>query len=88
MSCGVPLVATTGGALPEVVGVDGVTALQVPPGDSDALASKIRWALNEPGLRDTVGVAGRERVEANYSWRNTAEGTLAHYYALLEEMAG
>ena len=43
MSCGVPLVATTGGALPEVVGDDGVTALQVPPGDSEALAAKNRW---------------------------------------------
>src|SRR5690606_32367383 len=33
MSCGVPLVATTGGALPEVVGADNGTALTVPPGD-------------------------------------------------------
>ena len=32
MSCGVPLVATTGGALPEVVGADDETALLVPPG--------------------------------------------------------
>ncbi len=86
MSCGVPLVATTGGALPEVVGRDGETALQVPPGDSEALAAKIRWALDEPDLRDTVGAAGRHRVQDNYSWRNTAEGTLVHYYALLDEM--
>ena len=34
MSCGVPLIATTGGALPEVVGEDGVTALQVAPRNS------------------------------------------------------
>jgi len=38
MACGVPLVATTGGALPEVVGPDGVNALTVPPGDPSALA--------------------------------------------------
>ena len=60
MSCGVPLVATTGGALPEVVGADGVTALQVPPGDSDALAQKIGWALEQTNLRSVVGAAGRE----------------------------
>ena len=87
MSCGVPLVATTGGALPEVVGQDGVTALQVPPGDSDALAAKIRWALAKADLRTTVGAAGRRRVEKKFSWRITAEQTAEHYYALLDEMA-
>ena len=87
MSCGVPLVATTGGALPEVVGDDGVTALQVPPGDSEALAAKIRWALEQKNLRATVGRAGRKRVEQNFSWRITAAQTVAHYYALLDEMA-
>lgn len=85
MSCGVPLIATTGGALPEVVGQDGVTALQVPPGDSEALAVKIRDALADPTLRDTIGVAGRERVEQNYSWRATAEKTVEHYHLLLEQ---
>ena len=45
MACGTPLVATSGGALPEVVGLDGETALVVPPGDSEALAAKLRWAL-------------------------------------------
>ena len=59
MSCGVPLVATTGGA-PEVVGADGVTALQVPPGDSDALAQKIGWALEQTNLRSVVGQLGRD----------------------------
>ena len=39
MACGVPLVATTGGAVPEVVGTDGETGLLVPPGDPDALAA-------------------------------------------------
>ena len=39
MACGVPVVATTGGALPEVVGTDGETGLLVPPGDPDALGA-------------------------------------------------
>ena len=86
MSCGVPLIATTGGALPEVVGDDGVTALQVPPGDSEALATKIKWGLAEKDLRSTVGVAGRERVIRNFSWTITAERTVEHYRALLREM--
>ena len=87
MSCGVPLVATTGGALPEVVGADGVTALQVPPGDSDALAQKIRWALEQTNLRSVVGAAGRERVIQNFSWKITAERTVEHYRALLAEVS-
>ena len=86
MSCGVPLVATTGGALPEVVGSDGVTALQVPPGDSEALTEKIKWALKELNLRSTIGAAGRERVIQNFSWKITAERTVEHYRALLREM--
>ena len=86
MSCGVPLIATTGGALPEVVGEDGVTALQVAPGNSEDLAAKIRWALKEPKLRSTIGFAGRQRVVKNYSWRITAEKTVEHYRALLSEV--
>lgn len=85
MSCGVPVVATTGGALPEVVGADGETALLVPPGDSEALAAKIAWALDHPRLRDKVGAAGRERVKAQWSWRHTAEKTVEQYRARLAE---
>jgi len=39
MACGVPLVATTGGALPEVVGTDGETGLLVAPDDPGAWRS-------------------------------------------------
>ena len=85
MACGVPLVATTGGALPEVTGPDGETCLQVPPGDADALAAKIGWALQQPDLRDTIGVAAMERVRQNFTWSRTAERTAEHYRAMLDE---
>jgi len=85
MSCGVPLVATTGGALPEVVGEDGVSALLVPPGDSDALAAKIGWALDHPAVRKKVGKGGRDRVKSQWSWRHTAEKTVDQYRARLAE---
>ncbi|MDQ2803731.1 MAG: glycosyltransferase family 4 protein, partial [Pseudomonadota bacterium] len=51
MSCGVPLVATTAGALPEVAGRDGETALLVPPGDAAALALAIGRLLDDSALR-------------------------------------
>jgi glycosyltransferase involved in cell wall biosynthesis len=79
MSCGTPLVATTGGAVPEVAGADGDTAMLVPPGDSEALAAKLRWALEEPDLRATVGARGRERIIDRWSWRHTATKTVEQY---------
>jgi glycosyltransferase involved in cell wall biosynthesis len=87
MACGTPLVATTGGALPEVVGKDGDTALLVPPGDARALADRIDFALGRPDLRSTVGRRGRARVLERWTWRQTAVGTAAQYRQLLAETA-
>jgi glycosyltransferase involved in cell wall biosynthesis len=84
MSCGVPLVATTGGAIPEVVGDDGDTALLTVPGDSEALAARLRFALDQPDLRQTVGARGRQRIIDRWSWRHTAEQTVEQYRIRLE----
>jgi len=83
MACGVALVATTGGALPEVVGTDGVTGLLVPPDDPGALAGAIGRLLDDPGLRLRLGSAGRERVLGRFTWQVTATGTAAEYRELL-----
>ena len=87
MSCSTPLIATTGGALPEVTGKHGETCLQVPPGDSEALAQMIRTALDDEDLRNRVGSAGRQRVIDQWSWAHTATKTVDQYRALLEETA-
>ncbi|MGY6501955.1 MAG: glycosyltransferase family 4 protein [Acidimicrobiales bacterium] len=87
MSCGVPLVATDGGALPEVTGADGETCFSVPKGDSAALATRIAAALDDPEARARIGAAGRERVINRWSWRHTAEGTVEQYRALLADRA-
>jgi len=81
----VPLVSTTGGALPEVVGNDNETAFLVEPGDSEALAARIRTALDDPELRAKIGAQGRQRVIDNWSWKHTALKTLEQYRALLAE---
>jgi glycosyltransferase involved in cell wall biosynthesis len=85
MACGTPLVATTGGALPEVVGADGVAGLLVPPGDPVALADRIEAVLGNPELARRLGEAGRRRVLERFTWRATAEGTVALYRRLLDE---
>jgi glycosyltransferase involved in cell wall biosynthesis len=88
MATGVPLVATTGGAIPEVVGDDGTTAALVPPGDAGALAATICDLLDDPERRARIGAAGRARVAERYSWRATAEKTAEQYRQVIEQTAG
>jgi glycosyltransferase involved in cell wall biosynthesis len=90
MACGVPVVATTGGALPEVVGRDGETGLLVRPDDPGALAAAVGRLLDDPALRRRLGEAGRQRVLHRFTWQVTARGTADCYAALLEgrPMAG
>ena len=82
---GVPLVATTGGALREVVGPDGETAFTCPPGDAAALAARINFAMDDPELATKVGLAGRQRVIENWTWRHTAEKTVEQYRIRLKQ---
>ncbi|MFG2191394.1 glycosyltransferase family 4 protein [Streptomyces sp. NPDC048639] len=79
MATGTPLVATTGGAIPEVAGPDGESCLAVPPGDAGALAAALGRLLNDEPLRRRLGAAGRERVLARFTWRQAAIGTAERY---------
>lgn len=83
MASGTPLVATTGGALPEVTGADGETVLQCEPGNADSLAQALKRALDDPELRQRIGMAGRKRVSELYTWRQTALNTVAQYREVL-----
>ena len=83
MACGVPLVATTGGALPEVVGPDGDAALLVAPGDPSALAAALSRMLADADLRSRLGTAGRARALDRFTWQATARGTARQYEELL-----
>jgi glycosyltransferase involved in cell wall biosynthesis len=87
MSCGTPLVTTTGGALPEVVGTSGECAMSVPAGDADALAVQLVQTLNDADQRRRLGEAGRRRVLDRFTWRRTAEGTAEQYYLELDAHA-
>jgi glycosyltransferase involved in cell wall biosynthesis len=79
MASGTPLVATTGGALPEVVGPDGVAALSVAPNDPGALAGAIGRVLDDPALAVRLSAAGRRRVLAHFTWEACAAATAEHY---------
>ena len=83
MSSCLPVVATTGGALPEVIGPDGHAGLLVTPGDSDAMALAVSRLLDDPALRRAMGMAGRARVQERFTWRQAAERTMQEYHGLL-----
>ena len=83
MCSGTPLVATDGGALPEVTGQDGETVFRCRKGDADDLAAAIRRALENPEARASVGEAGRQRVLERWTWRRCAELTVEQYREVL-----
>jgi glycosyltransferase involved in cell wall biosynthesis len=82
MACGVPVVATTAGAFPEVID-HGVTGLLVSPGDPAALAEAIAQLMDDAALRRRMGDAGRARIEERFTWRQTALRTAALYGEVL-----
>jgi glycosyltransferase involved in cell wall biosynthesis len=91
MACGLPLVTTTGGALPEVVGAArgrSECALLVPPNDPGALAAALVRALDDAEGRARMGAAGRARVLDRFTWRATAEATVDVYRQVLARTGG
>ncbi len=86
MACGIPVVATSAGALSEII-EDGVTGILVPPADSQALSEALKTLLADPDLCRRMGQAGRERVLKNFTWRRTAEKMAQTYEDVRREAA-
>ena len=76
MASGIPVISTTGGALPEVAGD---AAMMVPPENPEALASAICELLDNPEKAKELGEAGYKRVQEQFTWKNAAEQTVAAY---------
>jgi glycosyltransferase involved in cell wall biosynthesis len=87
MACGTAVIATTGGAFPEVID-HGETGWLVPPGDSRSLADAIRLLMDHPELREALGRGGRRSILERFSWRKAAQETLAVYEELLGRRSG
>ena len=82
MSCATPVIATTGGAFPEIIDHNS-TGWLVPPGDAAGLADAIRLLMDAPDLRERLARAGREAILERFNWRKAAEETLAVYEEVL-----
>ena len=82
MACGLPVVSTAGGALPEVVGDAGIL---VPPADSQALARAITELLDNPDRARELGEAGYKRVHTLFTWEKAARKTVAAYAEVMDD---
>lgn len=83
MACGVPVIVTDGGALPEVVGRNGESALTVRAGDSGDLQEAICKVLRDPASFVAMAERGSSRVAERFTWDQTATSTLAAYRSVM-----
>ena len=83
MAMGKPVIGTDNGGTPEIV-VDRVTGLLFPYGDAKGLSEKIAWLLEHPAEMARMGIAGRRRVEENFTIEQYMEKTQKVYLELLE----
>ncbi len=85
MACGTPLVVSRAGAIPEVVGPDGLCADLVTPGDVAELTVAIAALLDDPERRERMGRAGRQRVDELFSWRAVAVAVADAYEEVMAD---
>ncbi|OHD67134.1 MAG: hypothetical protein A2W19_03795 [Spirochaetes bacterium RBG_16_49_21] len=79
MACELPVITTTAGALPEVVGEHMKTGYLVPPRDAPAIAQGIDFLLDHPDIRSTMGKAARQRVLEIFTWESAARELVNMY---------
>ncbi len=82
MACGAPVISTTAGALPEIVGDAGIL---VPPASTEALVRAIVALLDAPDRRRHLGEAGQQRVRQMFNWRSTARQTAEVYEEAIKQ---
>jgi len=83
MACGTPLIAADAGGVSEVVR-DGETGWLFPPGDVDALVSRVHAVLSDPSNTARVTARARSWVEANATIDRMADRTSRFYEQLLQ----
>ena len=85
MACGLPVISSSAGALPEVVGRDGEAGVLVPPADAGSIAAALKRLMPDEGLRRRMGAAARRRVETHFTWEQAARKTVGVYEELIAD---
>jgi glycosyltransferase involved in cell wall biosynthesis len=80
MACGVPVISTTAGGLPEVVGDAGIL---VPPSETQPLVRALLKLMENPSLSQKLGQAGLKRVKCRFTWHQAAQLTVDVYRKVL-----
>jgi glycosyltransferase involved in cell wall biosynthesis len=81
-ACGVAVVASRIGGLPELID-DGGTGLLVPPGEPRPLAEALRVLAGDPGYARTLGAAARDHVTRHHAPIRHLDALLRHYAAVI-----
>jgi glycosyltransferase involved in cell wall biosynthesis len=80
MACGVPVIGSQSGAIPEVIGAAGLT---FPEGSVEALRQSLQRLLDDATLRSALSQAGRKRVLQHFTQQAIAAQTVAVYRRLM-----
>ena len=81
MACGVAVISTKGGALPEVVGDGGIL---VPVRDPEAIASAVADLLDHPEKAKALGLKARSRILDKFSWQVAAASMTQTYQHIID----
>jgi glycosyltransferase involved in cell wall biosynthesis len=73
MACGMPVIASYIGGIPEVVGTDGSCGFLVSPAKPDELAAKIALLTKTAEMRLSMGRSARLRVTNTFTWEKSAD---------------
>jgi glycosyltransferase involved in cell wall biosynthesis len=82
--CGVPVIGSDSGAIPEVVGPGG---LIVPEGNVRALANAIQLIIDQPQLAAALAERGQARALSEFTWERVAAGRMRVYHELMEHVS-
>jgi glycosyltransferase involved in cell wall biosynthesis len=78
MAAARPVVATAVGGVPELV-EDGATGILAPRRDAATIAEKLLLLINDPGLRERLGSAGKRAAEERFDLRKNVPELLEYY---------
>ena len=83
MACGVPVVASNSGGIPEII-TDGESGLLVPVNDEHALAEAVKRLLNDKKLFTNISHNGRASVESRFALKHLRQSVAREYDELLK----